>query len=404
MILPCPLRFVIARYLWFVGFFLVWWSYISYAPAEPPRFHEDGFLLIQGRPRLILGCYELPKAEETLKQLAENGFNLVRVSNRAELDRVGKHGMFGWQCLNVALDENDPAGRKRIAGIVNQSKDHPSLLVWELPDEALWNVWYRRLPWATHERFAALRKQIATAKNSREEEQKQLALVHRAEDRARRGLWTESDAICDQLWKQLGVPDPRPDAKLSLCPAKATALAERMTRGCVYLRELDPNHVIWQNHAPRNALTSLQRFNAAVDAAGCDIYPVPLGSTGHSDLTNRMLSSVGAYTERMARGAPGKAVWMVLQGFGWRDLHKESKNHPDPNHGRRPRWQETRFMAYDSLLHGAGAILYWGTSYIEGVYGNPKNPANPYFSRLFLIFCESSKPVKTGVYRGVRVS
>ena len=76
------------------------------------------------------------------------------------------------------------------------------------------------------------------------------------------------------------------------------------------------------------------------------------------------LTSVGAATEHMKRGAPGKACWMVLQGFGWMDL-KERFNPHDPEHGRRPTFQETRFMAFDALLHGANAILYWGTHAIE---------------------------------------
>jgi hypothetical protein len=67
----------------------------------------------------------------------------------------------------------------------------------------------------------------------------------------------------------------------------------------------------------------------------------------------------------MREAAPGKAIWMVLQGFGWRDLGKEGKNDPDPAKGRRPRFAETRFMAYDALVHGAHALLYWGTDYIE---------------------------------------
>jgi hypothetical protein len=105
--------------------------------------------------------------------------------------------------------------------------------------------------------------------------------------------------------------------------------------------------------------------NRAVDAAGCDIYPVPFNyGVGHSDLTDMNLTSVGAYTDRMRAAAPGKAVWMVLQGFGWRDLDK-GQQPADPHRGRRPQLHEIRFMAYNAMLHGAGAILYWGTAYIE---------------------------------------
>lgn len=67
----------------------------------------------------------------------------------------------------------------------------------------------------------------------------------------------------------------------------------------------------------------------------------------------------------MRAASPGKSIWMVLQGFGWRDLKKESEKEADLAKGRRPNFHETRFMAYDAVVHGANAILYWGTHYIE---------------------------------------
>jgi hypothetical protein len=67
----------------------------------------------------------------------------------------------------------------------------------------------------------------------------------------------------------------------------------------------------------------------------------------------------------MRETAPRKSIWMVLQGFGWRDLSEEGKSDPDPRKGRRPSFSETRFMAYDAIVHGANAILYWGTHSIE---------------------------------------
>jgi len=67
----------------------------------------------------------------------------------------------------------------------------------------------------------------------------------------------------------------------------------------------------------------------------------------------------------MREAAPSKPIWMVLQGFGWRDLSEKGREDPDSRKGRRPNFSETRFMAYDAIVHGANAILYWGTHYIE---------------------------------------
>ncbi|MCP4640114.1 MAG: hypothetical protein GY851_06765, partial [bacterium] len=47
--------------------------------AGDSRFSEDGFLKIDGVPRLIIGLYELPQDDAKLAEIAENGFNLVRV-------------------------------------------------------------------------------------------------------------------------------------------------------------------------------------------------------------------------------------------------------------------------------------------------------------------------------------
>jgi hypothetical protein len=151
--------------------------------------------------------------------------------------------------------------------------------------------------------------------------------------------------------------------------ARVCQSGEGITAGIRELRKLDSRHVIWLNHAPRNSLDDLRLYNRAADMAGCDIYPAPANLTvGHSDLLDMSLTSVGAYTERMRQAAPGKACAMVLQGFGWRDLkEKPSDKETAVGIGRRPTWAESRFMAYDAIIHGANAILYWGTAYLKPV-------------------------------------
>ncbi|HPJ99348.1 MAG TPA: hypothetical protein PKW60_07655, partial [Candidatus Hydrogenedentes bacterium] len=123
--------------------------------------------------------------------------------------------------------------------------------------------------------------------------------------------------------------------------------------------------LFWQNHAPRNTISALQEYNREVDAAGCDIYPMPFNrGVLHSDLPNRSLTCIGDYTRPMQAAAPGKAVWMVLQGFGWKDLN-DPFNPKDDVGGRRPTFEESRFMAYDALVHGAKALIYWGVHVLE---------------------------------------
>ena len=334
-------------------------------------FNQDGFLRINGTARLIIGLYELPEDDEKLREVSESGFNLVRAPQDINaLDRIGKHGLHAWICLGSAaqLTKADHDGEQKLAEIINKFKDQPSLLVWELPDEALWNIWWSRFPWVFGGQQQELRKHIEETRNERAnvDPAKCLSLLEKANDYNERGLWDQAEEIYDTLWRQLEAKNPHPDWRMSQCPDQANELTDAIGRGCRVVKHLDPKRAIWQNHAPRNSVRSLAKYNQTIDAVGCDIYPVPFNpGSGHSDLKDTNLSSVGAYTDRMREAAPGKSIWMVLQGFGWRDLSEEGKNDPDPRKGRRPNFSEIRFMAYDAIVHGANALLCWGTHYIE---------------------------------------
>lgn len=338
--------------------------------AQPVQFTDDGYFILDGKPRLILGMYENPKDDAKLRELAENGFNFVRVSaNTNDLDRVAKHGLYAWIPLGsqLALPENDPKARDRLTQTIEKFKNHPALLSWEAPDEALWNVWYRRYLWIENEQPAHLKKLIADAKANHPADKIQhwQTMLKKAKNYMNRGLWKQGDEINDALWNELGAKNPHPEWNVSLAEAQARQLGEQLTRGWNLVRETDPSHVLWQNHAPRNSIAAMRFHNRAVHAAGCDIYPAPFNyGVRHSDLTDMNLTSVGAYTDRMRAAAPGKAVWMVLQGFGWTDI-QDPYNPKDPKRGRRPDFDETRFMAYNAILHGANAVLYWGTHSIE---------------------------------------
>ena len=365
--------------------FVVSWAFIfgaTEAPAANPavnpdksqagvHFGADGFVRIDGTPRFVIGLYELPEDDAKLREIAQSGFNLVRVPQDAKvLDRVRDHGLYAWICLggSVQLGRDDADGRHRLAGIINTFKEHPALLIWELPDEALWNVWWRRFHWIFGGQQGELRAHIkkAQADAAPATTARWRSLADRAGDYDVRGLWKQAETIYDTLWSELKATNPHPSWKMSQCPAESRNLIAATSRGCEVVRRLDPKHPIWQNHAPRNGLDSLRQYNKMVDAAGCDIYPVPFNhGVGHSDLKDTNLSAVAAYTDRMSRAAPGKAVWMVLQGFGWRDIRESDRDSLDPTRGRRPRYRETRFMAYDAIAHGANAILYWGTHAVE---------------------------------------
>jgi len=134
----------------------------------------------------------------------------------------------------------------------------------------------------------------------------------------------------------------------------------------------DSEHLVYMNHAPVNLVSTMQKYNPGNDIVACDVYPViphgirpsyaifPDGLQG--DLLNPYISQVGEYVDKMRRvTGSGKPLFMVLQGFSWEMLRKE--NDRDPKMIKYPTYEESRFMAFNAIIHGANGIVYWGTSY-----------------------------------------
>ncbi len=326
--------------------------------------NRERMLIVDGQPRFILGLYENPKDDAVLKEAVDAGFNLIQCGGTVEaLDRVERAGAKAWVNLGNALDlSRDKANRTdRLAEVIQRVGHHPALLVWEGPDEILWNNW-----WVTMEK---IRPELEAMRKTAQGRAELDALQRRARDFFERGLYMDFEKARAEFWSKAGQPSPNPGVRMDDAPERVRQSGEGMTAGIRAVREMDPNHVIWLNHAPRNSLEDLRWYNRAADMVGCDIYPVPANlGVGHSDLLDMTLGSVGAYTERMRAAAPGKACAMVLQGFAWRDLNERpNENEVAVGVGRRPSFAESRFMAYDAIIHGANAILYWGTAYMKPV-------------------------------------
>ncbi len=135
-----------------------------------------------------------------------------------------------------------------------------------------------------------------------------------------------------------------------------------------FVKSLDPRHPLYLNHAPTNLVSTLRLYNPGGDLIATDIYPViprgirelyalwPDGRQG--DFLNCHISQVGQYADKMRQVAgPARAVFMVLQAFAWENLREKDRDlkmvfYPAP--------AELRFMAYQSIVHGANGLLYWG--------------------------------------------
>lgn len=159
-------------------------------------------------------------------------------------------------------------------------------------------------------------------------------------------------------------------------PREIRTPAERIIATRRFVEKLDPKRLFYLNQSPTNLVSTLRRYNAGTDVVATDVYPViPRGIRNQyalwedgqqGDFLNETVSQVGQYVDKMrAVAGPGKPVFMVLQGFAWESIQKE----PDPKMMLYPTVAQARFMALQSVVHGANGILYWGLHL--GPEGNP---------------------------------
>ena len=128
---------------------------------------------------------------------------------------------------------------------------------------------------------------------------------------------------------------------------------EPYAAGYRFLRdEFDAWRPVYINEAPRGTVESLRPVANACDIYGVDIYPVP-SPNPHSELDDKTVTSVGKYTD-ICRDVTRdrKPVWMCLQGFAWGTLTGTREIYPT--------YEESRFMAFDAIAHGATGLVYWG--------------------------------------------
>ena len=273
---------------------------VAAAAVHVTTYDDDGTIQVDGKRTLIIGTYYSTSKdaqqtrEESLKELADAGFNLVLSNGKGEdLDAINAAGLMAWVPVGT-LDLNhveESAAKLRAA--VEAVRNHPAVAFLETVDEPAWT------------------------------------------------------------WKK----------------AEARVPAEALVKAYPIIKELDPHHLLYTNHAPTNLVETLQQYNAGTDIVAVDIYPVNPGGLREQyalfedgyqgDLNNIYISQVGEYTQKMRRVAgPHRPVFMVLQAFAWEMLREE--NDRDKSKVLYPLYPESRFMAFQSLIQGANGIVYWG--------------------------------------------
>ena len=181
-------------------------------------------------------------------------------------------------------------------------RDHPALTVWEGPDEIVW----------TFTAYSFLKERAGF---TREDWNNQ---IPKAVNYARR---------------------------------EGGRVIANMHEGIRLVRELDRRNLpFWINEAADSDVKYTRDYIGSVDITGCDYYAVR--KTG-SDL-----QSIGRLVQRWDAIGHGRPVWMVLQGFSWHTVRPDRER-------LYPSFDQSRFMAYDGIVHGARGILYWGTQTID---------------------------------------
>jgi hypothetical protein len=267
------------------------------AAGNVVTLERGGHLVLNGKRFFPIGLYAQPEGPDPYRQMAQAGFNLVQASFDPK-----------------TYDAIAAAGLYAwlpLGGYVDFSADKEA-------------------------RAARLRDAVAAVKDH------PALLMYESVDEP---AWT---------WKE---------------PAKARVPVENLVEGYRLVKQLDPNHPMTLNHAPQNTVPTLRRYNAACDTISVDIYPIippdithlyALTDNGrHGDLANQTPSCVGEYVDKMRQVAgPDRPVWMVLQGFAWAALDPVARVQSSVVY---PTYEQTRYRAWQSVIHGCNGIIYWGT-------------------------------------------
>ncbi len=120
------------------------------------------------------------------------------------------------------------------------------------------------------------------------------------------------------------------------------------------VHELDPNHPVWLNQAPRGTVEQLRLYNPVQDIGGMDIYPVGYPPGGHSAIANKALSVTGDYTKIIGEATNHEKPLLMYLQICWSGVTKPGKTL------RFPTFPDERYMSYQAIIDGARGLVYFG--------------------------------------------
>ena len=130
---------------------------------------------------------------------------------------------------------------------------------------------------------------------------------------------------------------------------------QNLLNGYTVVKQEDTNHPVVQTHAPRGMVSDLQPYNVAADVLAVDIYPVVAsGSANNPPITNHLVSQVGDWANEIAQVAGSQKEFWLIEQIAF------SGTTPPAHPLVFPTFQQSRFMAYQSINNGARGLMFFG--------------------------------------------
>jgi hypothetical protein len=146
---------------------------------------------------------------------------------------------------------------------------------------------------------------------------------------------------------------------------------EGSRKGYELVKKEDPYHpmlvVEWPGAADRFGL-----WKGIGDIFATDLYPIPR-ERGYGRLGNHDITQMRDYLRALRKAHGDKPLLLVLQAWAWEPLQDGPKGYPTV--------RESRFMAYQAVIHGANGLHYYGQVHCtrpnsaSGLSSEAKDPA-----------------------------
>jgi hypothetical protein len=137
-------------------------------------------------------------------------------------------------------------------------------------------------------------------------------------------------------------------------------------KGQAILKALDRRHPGLIVECPEAAMW-LPLWKGIGDVYAFDLYPIPM-EVRYGSLPDHDITQIGDYMDLIRKTRGDGPMLAVLQAWSWDPLRYGQEGYPTPH--------QSRFMAYQAVIHGAGGILYYGQ-----VHCSRPNPAANLYSQ-----------------------